>query len=83
MYIIQNRRTGMHSLSDIVDTSTDKPICEASLKAVESYLASRVYQTALFFEVLEDLGLTNGNGHHKAQQLAALAQEELTKAWRS
>ena len=44
-------------------------------------LSNRVYAAACYLEELEHLGLVYGNGHHAAQMLARMAQNELAARW--
>lgn len=44
-------------------------------------LTNRVYMAALLLEQMEHAGRIGGNGHHKAQAVAAKAEEEMNHAW--
>ena len=54
-----------------------------TLEVCEAALSNAVYQSAILLERYEDAGLVNGNGHHAAQKLAAVAVRELRDRWRN
>lgn len=62
-------------------TLTTEEVAKMDKSALEAELSNRVYEAALLLEQMEHVGLIGGNGHHKAQRVAAYAVEQMTLSW--
>jgi hypothetical protein len=60
---------------------TDEEINTMDLEEACSQMSNRVYKVCLLYEQLEHRGVVRGNGHHAAQHIAKLAEDELRERW--
>ena len=60
---------------------TKKDLENMSLEEAERVLGNAVYVVGCFYEQLEHAGKVHGNGHHMAQNLAAMSAKPLRDQW--
>ena len=59
----------------------DADVRPMTLDDAVNEMKNRVYEAAVFFEMLEHVGHLCGNGHHVAQHIAQRAGEEVRERW--
>lgn len=65
-----------------MENLTIEEIKQMDKESLAAELSNRVYDAALLLEQMEGAGLIGGNGHHKAQRVAAYAVQQMNEAWK-